>query len=138
MPMLRSSLIGVAFAAAFAFSVLWSARGRRTSERHTFAWLLVAVAIAGLSLWRQGIDALATAMGIYYAPSALFFIALTCLMWLVYRLSLQVADQRQQLKRLAQEVALLTSAEAERAARAQPRPEVVSSAVAARRDSHAV
>ncbi|NBC39869.1 DUF2304 domain-containing protein [Corallococcus exiguus] len=136
--MLRSSLIGVAFAAAFAFSVLWSARGRRTSERHTFAWLLVAVAIAGLSLWRQGIDALATAMGIYYAPSALFFIALTCLMWLVYRLSLQVADQRQQLKRLAQEVALLTSAEAERAARAQPRPEVVSSAVAARRDSHAV
>ncbi|RKI18857.1 DUF2304 domain-containing protein [Corallococcus sp. AB030] len=136
--MLRSSLIGVAFAAAFAFSVLWSARGRRTSERHTFAWLLVAVAIAGLSLWRHGIDALASAMGIYYAPSALFFIALTCLMWLVYRLSLQVADQRQQLKRLAQEVALLTSAEAERAARAQPRPEVVSPAVAAHRDSHAV
>ncbi|NPC70556.1 DUF2304 domain-containing protein [Corallococcus exiguus] len=136
--MLRSSLIGVAFAAAFAFSVLWSARGRRTSERHTFAWLLVAVAIAGLSLWRQGIDTLATAMGIYYAPSALFFIALTCLMWLVYRLSLQVADQRQQLKRLAQEVALLTSAEAERVALTQPRPEVVSAAVAARRDSHAV
>ncbi|WP_223741436.1 DUF2304 domain-containing protein [Corallococcus sp. AS-1-12] len=137
MPMLRSSLIGVAFAAVFAFSVLWSARGRRTSERHTFAWLLVAAAIAGLSLWRHGIDALAAAMGIYYAPSALFFIALSCLMWLVYRLSLQVADQRQQLKRLAQEVALLTSAEAERAARAQPRPEAVPPAAAARRDPHA-
>ncbi|RKH68605.1 DUF2304 domain-containing protein [Corallococcus aberystwythensis] len=136
--MLRSSLIGVALAAAFAFSVLWSARGRRTSERHTFAWLLVAATIAVLSLWRHGIDALAAAMGIYYAPSALFFIALTSLMWLVYRLSLQVADQRQQLKRLAQEVALLTSAEAERAERAQPRPEVVSPAAGARHDPHAV
>lgn len=107
--MFRSSLIGLAFAAAFALTVLLSARRRRTSERHTFAWLLVAVFIAVLSLWRHGIDALAEAMGIYYAPSALFFMACTALLWLVYRLSLQVADQRQQLKRLAQEVALLSA-----------------------------
>ncbi|MCY1042968.1 DUF2304 domain-containing protein [Corallococcus sp. bb12-1] len=133
--MLRSSLIGVAFAAAFAFTVLWSARGRRTSERHTFAWLLVSATIAGLSLWRHGIDTLASAMGIYYAPSALFFLALSALMWVVYRLSLQVAEQRQQLKRLAQEVALLTSAEHERLTRPLPRPDSVPAA--ARHDPHA-
>ena len=107
--MFRSSLIGLAFAVAFALTVLMSARRRRTSERHTFAWLLVASFIAVLSLWRHGIDALAEAMGIYYPPSALFFMACTALLWLVYRLSLQVADQRQQLKRLAQEVALLSA-----------------------------
>ncbi|NMO20387.1 DUF2304 domain-containing protein [Pyxidicoccus fallax] len=112
--MFRSSLIGVAFATAFALTVLLSARRRRTSERHTFAWLMVAAIVAGLSLWRDGVDTLARAMGIYYPPSALFFLACTTLLWLVYRLSLQVADQRQQIKRLAQEVAILAAAEQER------------------------
>ncbi|MCP3138239.1 DUF2304 domain-containing protein [Pyxidicoccus xibeiensis] len=109
--MFRSSLVGVAFAALFALAVLLSARTRRTNERHTFAWLMVAAAVAGLSLWRDGVDALARAMGIYYPPSALFFLACTALMWLVYRLSLQVAEQRKQLTRLAQEVAILAAAE---------------------------
>lgn len=120
--MFRSSLIGVAFAAAFALTVLLSARRHRTNERHTFAWLLVAATIAVLSLWRHSIDAIAEAMGIYYPPAALFFLACTALLWLVYRLSLQVAEQRQQIKRLAQEVAILTSGQARPAERTEPTP----------------
>jgi len=139
MPMFRSSLIGVVFAALFALTVLLSARKRRTSERHTIAWLLVAGAVAGLSLWRDGVDALARAMGIYYPPSALFFLACSALMWLVYRLSLQVAEQRKQLTRLAQEVAILVAAEQTRTGQALPSSEREAELASAlpRRDTYA-
>jgi hypothetical protein len=107
--MSRSSIIVLIFSAGFALAVLLSARRRRTSEHHTFSWLLVSVLTAALALWRNGIDALANAMGIYYAPSALFFVVCGGLLWLIFRLSLQVAEQRKQIQRLAQELAVLSA-----------------------------
>jgi hypothetical protein len=107
--MTRSSYIVLGFAVAFALAILLTARKLRTTERHTFAWLTVCAAIALLALWRDAIDAIAVAMGIHYPPSALFFGACSILLWLVYRTSLQVAEQRQQIKRLAQEVAILSA-----------------------------
>ncbi len=106
--MTRSSLLVLAFALAFAVAILASARRHRTEERHTLAWLLVCAAIAALAIWRPAIDLLARAMGIYYAPSALFFLSLAAVLWIVFRLSLDVARQKEQLRTLAQEVAILT------------------------------
>jgi hypothetical protein len=107
--MSRSSIIVLVFSAAFALAVLLSARRRRTSEHHTFSWLLVSVLTAALAVWRDAIDTLASAMGIYYAPSALFSVVCGALLWLLFRLSLQVAEQRKQIQRLAQELAVLTA-----------------------------
>jgi hypothetical protein len=117
--MSRSSIIVLVFSVAFAVAVLLTARRRRTSEHHTFSWLLVSVLTAGLALWRNAIDTLAAAMGIYYAPSALFFVVCGGLLWMLFRLSLQVAEQRRQLQRLAQELAVLS---AQRAPPAEPAP----------------
>ncbi|HUB10298.1 MAG TPA: DUF2304 domain-containing protein [Myxococcales bacterium] len=107
--MTRSSLLALAAALAFAVAIVASARRLRTDERHTLVWLLVCAAIAGLAIWRHAIDVLAAAMGIYYAPSALFFLCCGALLWLVFRQSLEVARQREQIRRLAQEVALLAA-----------------------------
>ncbi|ADO74403.1 DUF2304 domain-containing protein [Stigmatella aurantiaca] len=107
--MSRSSIIVLVFSAGFAIAVLVSARRMRTSERHTFSWLMVSVFTAALAIWRGAIDAIASAMGIYYAPSALFFMVCIVLLWLLFRLSLQVAEQRSQIQRLAQELAVLTA-----------------------------
>lgn len=109
----RSSIVVLGLVLVFAAAILLSARKRRTTERHTFSWLLVCGGIVGLAVWRDGIDTLAEAMGIYYPPAALFFIALGGLVWVVYRLSLQVAEQREQIKRLAREVAVLSAAQPE-------------------------
>lgn len=119
--MSRSSIIVLAVSALFGLAVLFSARRRRTPERHTFSWLLVSVFTAALAIWRGAIDAIAAAMGIYYAPSALFFLVCLVLLWLLFRLSLQVAEQRSQIQRLAQELAVLT---------AQREPEASAEAVA--------
>jgi len=48
-------------------------------------------------------------MGIYSAPSALFFGVCGGRLWMLFRLSLQVAEQRRQLQRLAQELAVLSA-----------------------------
>lgn len=120
--MSRSSIIVLVFSAAFAVAVLLTARRRRTSEHHTFSWLLVSVLTAALALWRNAIDALAAAMGIYYAPSALFFVVCGGLLWMLFRLSLQVAEQRRQLQRLAQELAVLSAQRPSPVERPAPAP----------------
>jgi hypothetical protein len=107
--MTRSSLLILLFAAAFATAIIAAARHRRTDERHTLVWLLVCGAVAALAIWRRAIDLLAAAMGIYYAPSALFFLCCAGLLWLVFRQSLEVARQREQLRKLTQDVALLAA-----------------------------
>lgn len=113
--MTRSSLLILLFTAAFAATIVASARRRRTDERHTLIWLLVCVGIAALAVWRHAIDLLAAAMGIYYPPAALFFLCLAGLLFLVFRQSLEVAQQREQLRKLAQDVALLSAEKAEAA-----------------------
>lgn len=118
--MSRSSIIVLIFSAVFALAVLLSARRRRTSEHHTFSWLLVSVLTASLALWRNVIDALSSAMGIYYPPSALFAIVCAGLLWLLFRLSLQVAEQRKQIQRLAQELAVLSAQHPSPAERVTP------------------
>jgi len=105
--MSRSSWIVVAAAVAFAAVILFSARSRRTHERHILGWLGVCAAIAALAIWRHGIDVLASAMGIYYPPSALFFLCCAALLVMVYRLSIGLAQEREKVRKLAQEIALL-------------------------------
>ncbi|MHB1847075.1 MAG: DUF2304 domain-containing protein [Deltaproteobacteria bacterium] len=107
--MTRSSLLVLGFALAFAAAVLAAARRHRTDERHTLGWLFVCAALAALAIWRPAIDLLARAMGIYYAPSALFFLCLAALLVIVFRLSLGLARQQEQLRTLAQELALLSA-----------------------------
>jgi hypothetical protein len=99
--MSRSSWIVVAAAVVFAAVILTSARSRRTHERHILGWLSVCAAIAALAIWRQGIE-------IYYPPSALFFLCCAALLVMVYRLSVGLAQEREKVRRLAQEIALLS------------------------------
>ena len=106
--MSRSSWIVLAAAVLFAVVILASARSERTHERHTLGWLGVCVAIAALAIWRPGIDVLAQAMGIYYPPSALFFLCSAALLLMVYRLSVGLAQERERVRKLAQEIALLS------------------------------
>ncbi|MFT3842592.1 MAG: DUF2304 domain-containing protein [Myxococcaceae bacterium] len=107
--MARSSLLVLLADALLAFVIVTTARKRRISERLMLGWLLVCALIASLAIWRPGIDRLAAALDIYYAPSALFAIAFAGLLLVVYRLSVELAEQKQRMRRLAQEIALLTA-----------------------------
>lgn len=108
--MARSSILVLLADTLLAFVIVTTARRRRISERLMLGWLLVCALIGALAIWRRpGIDRLAAALDIYYAPSALFAIAFAGLLVVVYRLSVEIAEQKQRVRRLAQEIAVLTA-----------------------------
>ncbi len=105
----RSSVIILIADFALALMMMHTARRRRTSERLVFGWLIVCAVIAALAIWREAIDVLAAALDVHYPPSALFLIAFAGLIAIVFKLSTELAEDRRRLRRLAQELALLSA-----------------------------
>jgi hypothetical protein len=82
-------------------------RKRRLAEEYSLLWLLVGIAFVAISVFRGLIEQIARLLGIFYAPSAIFLIAIFFIMWLLLRFSLIVSDLARSNRVLAQEIALL-------------------------------
>ncbi|HEX2084889.1 MAG TPA: DUF2304 domain-containing protein [Solirubrobacteraceae bacterium] len=107
-------------ATALLFVVVFEAvRRRRLMERYALLWLFCTAVLLGLAVWKDALEELAAAVGIYYAPSALFAIALGFISVLLLHFSLVISRLADQTKVLAQRVSLLQARvdqlEAERA-----------------------
>jgi hypothetical protein len=101
-------------------------RRRRMLERYAILWLFCAVALLGLSVWKDLLNKLAHAVGIFYAPSALFVIAFAFVLVLLLHFSVAVSRLADQNKVLAQRLALLEERQRETAGLA-PRPQPAAS-----------
>ncbi len=82
-------------------------RKRRLAEEYSLLWLLVGIAFVAISVFRGLIEQIARLLGIFYAPSAIFLIAIFFIVWLLLRFSLIVSDLARKNRVLAQEIALL-------------------------------
>lgn len=82
-------------------------RRRRLAEEYSLLWLLVGIAFVAISIFRGLIEEIARLLGIYYAPSAMFLIAIFFIIWLLLRFSLIVSDLAARNRVLAQEMAIL-------------------------------
>ncbi len=82
-------------------------RRRRLLERYAILWLFSAAVLLGLSVWKGLLKSVATALGVYYPPSALFVIAFGFILVLLLHFSIAVSRLAEQSKVLAQRVALL-------------------------------
>ena len=82
-------------------------RQRRLLERYALLWLFASSVLLGLSVWRGALEELASAVGIYYAPSALFAVAFGFVLVLLLHFSLVISRLAEQTKVLAQRVGLL-------------------------------
>jgi hypothetical protein len=76
------------------------------------------VVLVALAVWRNGLEFLANAVGIYYAPSALFVVAFAFVLILLLHFSLVVSGLANQNKILAQHLGILRE-EVERLRREQ-------------------
>lgn len=95
-------------ATALLFGVVFEAvRRRRLMERYALLWLFCTAVLLGLAVWKDALEELASAVGIYYAPSALFAIALGFISVLLLHYSLVISRLADQSKVLAQRVSLL-------------------------------
>lgn len=86
--------------------VLLIVRGR-LKPRYALLWLCASCFLLLVSSWRDLIDRAGDLVGVYYKPSLLFLAADVFLMLILLHLSVAVSSLSDQLRRLAQDVALL-------------------------------
>jgi hypothetical protein len=103
----RVQIVAIVATAGLFVVLLELVRRRRMLERYAILWLFCAVALLGLSVWKELLTKLAHAVGIFYAPSALFVIAFGFVLVLLLHFSVAVSRLADQNKVLAQRVALL-------------------------------
>jgi hypothetical protein len=111
----RVQIVAIVATAALFVVLLELVRRRRMLERYAILWLFCAVALLGLSVWKGLLTELAHAVGIFYAPSALFVIAFGFVLVLLLHFSVAVSKLAEQNKVLAQRLALLEERQREAA-----------------------
>ena len=114
--------------------VLELVRRRRLLERYALVWLGSTIVLLGLGIWQGLLGKIADAIGVVYAPNALFVIAFGFVLLLLLHFSTAVSRLTDQTKVLAQRLALSEQrqtelekrlAEAEREAAPEKGEEVV-------------
>lgn len=103
----RIQIVAVVAAGALFLFVLELVRRRRLLERYALLWLFSSVVLLGLAAWRGGLQWIADLVGIAYPPNALFLVAFGFVLALLLHFSSAVSRQSDQIKVLAQRLALL-------------------------------
>lgn len=105
-------------------------RRRRLLERYALLWLLSAIVLLGLAIWRGLLEDIAAVVGVAYPPNALFLTAFGFVLVLLLHYSIAVSRLTDQSKVLAQRQALrqkrvrdLESGERDDAGEPEPEPE---------------
>lgn len=105
--MSRIQIIAVVAMAGLFALVFEFVRQRRLMERYALLWLFSTGTLLILAVWRNLLESLAGAAGIFYAPSALFAVALGFMLMMLLHFSLVISRLTDQNKLLAQHLALL-------------------------------
>ena len=104
---LRLQIVSIGATLALFLLVFELVRRRRLMERYALLWLFSTVVLLGLALWKNLLQEVASAIGIFYAPSALFVVALGFILAILLHFSLVISRMADQTKVLAQRVGLL-------------------------------
>jgi len=81
-------------------------KGKMRTE-YSFVWILMGLTLLGFSVWRDSLDILAGFFGVYYAPSLIFIFFFFMVFIFLIHLSVVNSKQHEEIKKLAQELALL-------------------------------
>ena len=103
----RIQVVAIVAAAALILVLLDLVRRRRLLERYALLWLFSAAVLLALAIWRDLLADVADLLGVAYPPNALFLIAFGFVLVLLLHFSLAVSRMSDQIKVLAQRLALL-------------------------------
>jgi hypothetical protein len=104
---LKIQLVSIAVTAGLFGVIFELLRRKRLMERYALLWLLSSAVLLALAVWKGLLETVAQAIGIYYAPSALFVIAFGFILVLLLHFSLVISRLADQNKILAQRLGLL-------------------------------
>ena len=103
----RIQLVAIVASALLLLAILELVRQRRLLERYALLWLFSSLVLLGLAVWKDVLETLAEAIGVFYPPNALFLIAFGFVLVLLLHFSLAVSRLSDQTKLLAQRLSLL-------------------------------
>ena len=104
--------LGVSIAAAIASLVLLIAvlelvRRRRLREKYALLWILTAIVLLVLSVWRGAVTSIATALGVSYGPTVLFAVGALFVLVVLLHYSTVISALTDRTVVLSQQLALL-------------------------------
>jgi len=103
----RIQLVSIVGAGALFLFVLELVRRRRLLERYALLWLFSSIVLLALAAWRGALVQIADVFGIAYPPNALFFVAFGFVLALLLHFSSAVSRHSDEIRVLAQRLALL-------------------------------
>jgi hypothetical protein len=121
-PAVSALTIAIAFGALILVIVL--VRRGRLKERFAITWILVAVGMVLLAVFRPLLDRLSDALGIQSGTTTVFLIAVLVILGVQLQLSVSVSRIEEKLRDLAEAVALGSVAPFEDANEGQDHPQV--------------
>lgn len=102
-----ASIFFVVVAIIFMCLVLAKVKKKRFFEKDSFLWMLASLFLLILSIFPNSIIYLSKLVGIDYAPSLLFLLAIIFVLYILFRQSEQVSLLKEQVKDLGQRVVIL-------------------------------
>jgi hypothetical protein len=103
----RITTISVIVSIIFLIFVLQQVRKKRLSEAYSLLWIFAAVILIILAMFPSLLSLISNFLGIYYAPATLFLILILCILLILLQFSILLTIRSRQIKKIAQEVALL-------------------------------
>jgi hypothetical protein len=115
----RAQLIAAFVAALLGLAVLELVRRRKLSEEFSLLWVVASLGAVLLAFWTGLLTAITRALGALYETSTIFFFGILFVLVVLVYYAVKLTALTQEVRRLAQEAALLRLQleEAERAGR---------------------
>ena len=101
------SILSISLLVISISTIVWTLRTGAVSEKYSFLWVLSAVVILVLSLFPKTLDWAADKLDVTIPSNLLFLFGLVALLVVVVTLSLDLSRQGKQIRRLAEEIAIL-------------------------------
>lgn len=103
----RAMLFGILSAIGTLAFVVELVRRRKLREEYSLLWLATAISLLVLAMSRPLLDTIASLIGIFYPPSALFLVAIVFMLLILLHFSTVLTRLTQENKEIAQQMALL-------------------------------
>jgi hypothetical protein len=103
----RAMLFGLVASIGALLFILELVRQRRLKEEYSLLWLATALVLLILSVSRPLLDTLASLVGIFYPPSALFLVAVVFILFILLQFSTALTRLSRENKEIAQQMAIL-------------------------------
>ena len=100
-------ILAMAVSTALLLVVLELVRRRRLTEEYSFIWIACALALLGLSIWRDVLHAIARWLGVFYPPAVLLLVLIVFVFVGLLYFSVTISRQREQIERLIEDVSIL-------------------------------